>query len=116
MQAWSNAGAGQELQVSEMKITTGTYFRMVGVVLGDDERAATEAHFTPRMGAALEVLQRLRCLDVPMSLGCLLWRTHVLPKALYGCEVRNVTPEQLVKLSSGGKAALGPKFPVRVNE
>ena len=51
-----------------------------------------------------------------MSIGCLLWRTDVLPKALYGCEVRNVTPEQLVRLSSGGKAALGPKFPVRVND
>ena len=116
VQVWSNTGQEQELQVGGVRVMTVPLFRMVGVVLGEDERVATDAHFAPRLRSALATLQRLRTLELPSSLCSLLWRTDVLPKALYGCEVRNVLPERLVPLSSGGKAALGPKFPLRVNQ
>ena len=116
VQLWSNTGREQQLQVGAMQVCTVPQFKVVGVVLGEDEVAATAAHFTPRLRSALATLQRLRALELPSSIGSLLWQTDVLPRALYGCEVRNVTPEKLQPLSAGGKAALGPKFPMRLNE
>ena len=68
------------------------------------------------MLSALSALQRLRTLDLPAAVAAHLWRTAILPMALYGCEVRNITPQMLVPLCSGSKAALGPKFPLRINE
>ena len=114
-QVWSNTGVEHEVLVGERRIRTVSTFKIVGVVLGSDERQATELHIAPRLTKATATLQRLKALDLPSSLCCLLWRTAVLPQALYGCEVRNVTPPDLHKLSSASKAALGPKFPIRVN-
>ena len=116
IQVWSNTGVEQEVQVGTLVVKTSPLFRMVGVVLGEEDKALTDAQFAPRLQAALATVQRLRTLELPASLCSLLWRTAVLPRALYGCEVRDLTPEKLVPLSSGGKAALGPKFPIRVNE
>ena len=53
--------------------------------------------------------------DLPASLCSLLWRTTVLPQALYGCEVRNIRPGQLVPLASAGKAAIQAKVPLELN-
>ena len=64
----------------------------------------------------MQTLQPLKLMELPASLCSLLWRTDMLPKALYGCEVRNLVPERLVKLSSAGKAAIGPKGPLQVNQ
>ena len=116
IQVWSNTGREQEVRVGTMVVKTVPLFRMVGVVLGEESPAVTGAHFAPRLESALATLQRLRTLELPSSICSLLWRTAVLPRALYGCEIRDVTPELLVPLSSGGKAAIGPKFPLRVNE
>ena len=60
-------------------------------------------------------LQRLKAIELLASLCSLLWRTDVLPRALYGGEVRNVPVDQLVPLSSSGKAAIGAKAPLWVN-
>jgi hypothetical protein len=116
VQVWSNTGLDHEVQVGDMVVKTSPVFRMVGVVLGEEDKWLTDAQFSPRMRAALATLQRLRTLELPSSLSSSLWRTAVLPRALYGCEIRDLTPEMLVPLSSGGKAALGPKYPLRVNE
>ena len=114
-QLWSNTGPDQELVVGSLRMTTVSTFKIVGVVLGLDEAQATELHLAPRLAKASRTLQRLRALELPASIGALLWRTAVLPQALYGCEVRNVRPKQLMSLSSGGKAALGSKYPLQVN-
>ena len=90
IQAWANSGAGQVLQVGELTLRTAPTFKMVGVVLGEDLAAATLAHFEPRLTNALAVVQRLRMLDLPASLCALLWRSDVLPRALYVCEVRDI--------------------------
>ena len=84
-------------------------FCMVGVVFGEEHAALLAAHFIPRL-KALITLHRLWTLELPSSLCSLLQRTAVLPRALYGCEIRDMTPEMVVPLSSGGKAPLGPKF------
>ncbi len=62
---------------------------------------------------ALMTTQRLRMVYLPASLYSLLWRTTVLPQALYGCEVRNIRPGQLVLLASARKAAIQRKVPPR---
>ena len=89
-------------------VKTMPLFRMVGMTLGEEGPELAEAHFTPRLSAALATLQRLRTLELPSSLCSLLWRTAVLPRALYGCEIRDLPVEKLRPLGSGGKAALGP--------
>jgi ribonuclease HI len=114
LQVWSNTGRTETVIVGPHRVQTVPTFKIVGVVLGAHEAEATELHVAPRLLKALRTLQRLRSLDVPASIGCMLLRTAVLPQALYGCEVRDIAPRRLVPLASGGKAALGPKFPLRV--
>ena len=115
IQVWSNTGPGQQVVVGDMQVLTVPTFKVVGVVLGEDELLATRLHVAPRLTKALSTLQRLRTLELPSSICSLLWRTAVLPQALYGAEVRDIPPKHLVPLASGGKAALGPKYPIRVN-
>ena len=115
MQLWSNAGAGQVIRVADEEVQTGATFRIVGIVLGEDEFEATKEHFAPRLEKALVTTQRLRTVQLPASLCGLLWRAVVLPQALYGCEVRNIRPTQLVPLASAGKAALQAKVPLELN-
>lgn len=102
--------------MGELTLTTAPTFKVVGIVLGEEATLASRVHFEPRLKAALATLQRLRNIDLPASVCSLFWRTDVLPKALYGSEVRDVTAEMLRPLSSGGKAALGPKHPLLLNE
>jgi hypothetical protein len=115
LQVWSNLAGEQELTVGLRRVRTVPTFKIVGVVLGSDELQATELHAASRLTKAMVTVQRLRTLELPSSICSLLWRSAVLPQALYGCEVRDVKPKQLVPLASAGKAALGPKFPIRVN-
>ena len=75
----------------------------------------SEMHFQPRLKAAMETLQRLKMLELPASLCSLLWKTDVLPKALYGCEVRDVSAQTMTPLASAGKAAIGAKAPLPLN-
>ena len=104
------------LELDGVTLETEASLKVVGVVLGEGEGQLSEDHFAPRLRVAAAVVQRLRLLDLPASVCCLLWRTDVLPKALYGCEVRDVAPKRLVPLSSAGKAAIGPKRPFELNE
>ena len=88
---------------------------MVGAVLGAQEAAATQQHLQPRLEKATCTAERLRALDVPAAVCSLLWRTTVLPQALYGCEVRDVRPSQLASLSSLGKSLLSAKSPLQLS-
>ncbi len=54
-------------------------------------------------------------MNLPASNCSLLWRVTVLPQVLYGCEVRNIRPRQLVPLASAGKAAIQAKTPLELN-
>ena len=45
----------------------------------------------------------------------MLWRTAVLPKALYGCELRNVTATALAPLVAAAKASVCTKAPLELN-
>jgi hypothetical protein len=115
MQVWSSRGAGHAVRVGPLTATTSPTFRFVGVELGLHEREATEAHFAPRLAKALATAQRLRTLDLPASLCSLLWRSTVLPQALYGCELRDVRAGRLAALSQAGKAAICTKPPLYLN-
>ena len=115
VQAWSNVKGTHSLQVPGLEVVTSSTFRMVGVALGLNERLVTETHFKPRLEKAMATTLRLRMLELPSSLSSLLWRTAVLPQALYGCEVRNITPAQLTPLSRAGQAAVAVKPPLQLN-
>ena len=66
---------------------TQSFFKVVGVYLGVNERAATKEQLAHRLPKAMATVQRLRALNIPASLASLLWKSTVLPQAVYGCEV-----------------------------
>ena len=90
-------------------------FRIVGVVLGQDETSATALHVGPRLEKAKMTAMRLWSLDLQASICSLLWRVAVLPQALYGCEVRDVSAAQLLPLASLGKTMLRSKPPLQLS-
>ena len=115
VQVWSSLGPGRAVAVSSDTILTVPQFRIVGVMLGSDEAAATSAHFQPRLAKAIATAQRLQALQVPASITAQLWRTTVLPQALYGCEIRDVSPAALRPLLSAGLTAICSKHPLALN-
>ena len=115
VQLWCNRPGVQQLNVAGRLLTSSSTFKIVGVVLGSSDAVATPLHFTPRVTNALSVTQRLRALSLPTSICSLLWRTAVLPKALYGCEVRDVRPSHLSRLTAAGRALILDKSPMKLN-
>ena len=115
VQLWSSLGPGQQLNVGSQQLISQPTFKVVGIVLGLDEQEATLAHITPRLETALATSRRLRGLPLPASICGLLWRTTVLSQALYGCEIRNISPSLLVPLASAGKALMTTKPPLALN-
>ena len=115
VQLWSSLGAGQHLTVGSQKLISQSTFKVVGVVLGLREKAATALHVSKRLDTALATARRLRTLPLPAAICSLLWRTTVLPQALYGCEIRNVLPSQLTSLVAAGKALVAHKAPLDLN-
>ena len=116
VQVWSSLGPGQSVTIGQDEILTSPSFRFVGVEVGLPEPEASRVHLGPRVTKALATVQRLRALQLPSSLCSLLWRTTVLPQALYGCEVRDLRQKDLNSLAQAGKAAIVHKFPLRLNE
>jgi len=115
VQAWTNLSGVHHLHVAGLDVVTSATFRMVGVVLGSNERLASNAHFDPHLQRALATTRRLRMLTVPASISALLWRTAVLPQALYGSEIRHITPQRLQPLSRAGQAAVSSQAPLQLN-
>ena len=114
VQLWTS-GAPCSMTVGDLSVASSSTFRMVGVVLGQHEGNATAAHVAPRLEKAVITAQRLQALDLPAAICSLLWRTTVLPQALYGCEVRNVSSSQLNPLFSLGKTILASKPPLQLS-
>jgi hypothetical protein len=103
VQAWSSLGPGHAVAVGPSTITTTEHFRFVGIELGLPGSKADAAHWQPRLGNALTTAQRLRTLLLPAALQATLWRTTVLPKALYGCELRDVPTTVITPWSPPGR-------------
>ena len=112
VQLWCNAGVGRPVAFAGGLATTQKTFKIVGVQLGADTRLAASLHFERRLQTALEVTARLRALALPASLAALLWRTTVLPRALYGCEFHVVPVSVLRDLQRDGLAMLQCKPPL----
>ena len=115
VQVWCNHDRPCQVQVGSSLVETSPTFKIVGVVLGSDEKSASEQHFNPRLAKASSTAQRLRLLDLPASLCSLLWRTTVLPQALYGCELRVPPKSQLSSLTSAGKSIVPSRKPLSLN-
>ena len=115
VQLWCSQPGTQTLQVADRLLQTSTTFRMVGVVLASCEVTATREHLAPRLEKALNTARRLRCLPLPASITALLWRTAVLPQALYGCEIRDVRRTALSSLTAAGRALFVQRQPLYLN-
>ena len=94
-QLWCNRGAvGRQVRLKfgteTVALATRATFRVVGIELGANERAATDAQFSSRLQKALLTGKRLFGLDVPAAVAAHMWPTTVLAQRLYGCEIRNV--------------------------
>ena len=115
VQAWTSLPGTHTLRAGQREVSTLPTFKIVGVVLGVKEQLVTQAHLNPRLAKALDTTRRLRMLDLPASVCSLLWRTTVLPQALYGCEVRDIRPGQLTSLTTAGQTAVASKAPLNLN-
>ena len=115
VQVWWNGQVVRKVKVADREVPTEPFFKVVGVTLGGRETLATAAHLERRLPKAMATVQRLRAVTLPASICALLWRTVVLPQALYGCEVRNVRPTQLQALGVAGRAMLAAKHPLNLN-
>jgi hypothetical protein len=115
IQVWTNLPGRWDVKVGDLAAKTSPTFKMVGVVLGTDERLATQLHLAPRLERALQTARRLRMLEMPAAICSLLWRTAVLPQAVYGCEVRDLRPSQLAALTAAGQASVAGKAPLHLN-
>ena len=86
-------------------------FRIVGIELGLDDGPVSAAHALPRVASALLAGRRLSRLAVPAGLAARLWRTAVLPQALYGCELRTIPRRALQGLAAQGRSLVPAKAP-----
>ena len=115
VQVWTNVTGAEDFLVADRAIPISPTFKIVGVVLGQNEQMATKLHLQPRLERALCTTRRLRALDLPAGICGMLWKTAILPQALYGCEVRDVRPAQLHALVAMGKASHVCKPPLNLN-
>ena len=112
VQVWTNLPGRWVVRAAGLEATTSPTFKMVGVVLGANEQLATKIHLAPRLEKALQTARRLRMLELPAAVCSMLWRTAVLPQAVYGCVVRDLRPSQVTLLTTAGQAAIAAKFPL----
>jgi hypothetical protein len=87
----------------------------VGIELALPGRAGDAAHWQPRMEKALAAALRLRPLQLPAALCAVLWQTTILPRALYGCELRVASGTMLAPLVAAAKVAVCAKAPLELN-
>ncbi len=104
-----------QLESGPLQLTTRSTFKMVGIELGNSEKAATVAHLEARLPSALQASRRLAGLSLPAAVAVQMWRTAVLPQALYGCEVRNVTMTQLMPVWVTGKKTIPMLAPLELS-
>ena len=105
-----------KLASGPLVLTTRSTFRMVGVELGNDEKRATAVHLEARLPKTLLGGRRLAALSVPVAVACQLWRSAILPQALYGCEIRNITYTQILPLWALGKTTVPRLLPLLLNQ
>ena len=91
------------LESGGLQLVSRATFHMVGIELGMNEQVTSAAHVESRLPLALLSAKRLAGLGVPAAVAMHIWRTAVLPQALYGCEVRNITHGHLQPLWGYGK-------------
>ena len=119
-QLWSLDSRGGEhvvlpLSSGPLHLDVRATFRIVGVELGAQERVATSSHVAQRIPKALLSGQRLAGLAVPAPLAAHLWRTAILPQALYGSEIRRVTPRHIWPLVVQGRRVVARKAPLSLS-
>ena len=116
-QLWCNRGAvGRQVRMKfgedTVALATRATFCVVGIELGGRERAATEAHSTSWLQKALLAGKRLFGLEVSAAVAAHMWRTTVLAQGLHGCEIRNISHNQLRPLCVQGKVLAARKAPL----
>jgi len=93
-QLWRSAGKGWPvvLAIGDAPVTlfTRDTFRIVGIELGLAERPTTVKHLSPRLAKAQLTVKRLAALPIAATVAARMWRSAVLPQALYGCELRQI--------------------------
>ena len=115
VQLWHNRPGTHTLQVSDRTLETSVTFRFVGILFGTAETSTASAHFAPRIEKALATTQRLSTIQLPASLAVLLWRSTVLPQALYGCEIRDVRKFHLLPLQRAARSLVAVRHPLHLN-
>ena len=91
-QIWcSKRGVDGRVRVGTEMVDLSESFKFVGIVVAaTSEEEATKLHMEGRVDKAVMAARRMEAINVPPWIKAHLWRSVVLPQALYGSEVRNV--------------------------
>jgi len=118
-QLWSSGGAGRLMRFCDgdavVELISRSTFRIVGIELGSSDKTTTSIHATPRMEKAMLSGKRLASLPVPTAVAAQIWRSLVLPQALYGCELRRYPLSQLTPLLRQGRQVVAHKAPLSLS-
>ena len=112
-QVWTNKPDGRRFRVGAVDVDLAKVFKIVKIVIGE-EPWASEEHYKQRAEDAKLMTSRLGSLAVPVGLKSRIWRAAPLAKALYGCEVRDITPKMLEPLAVAARAVFCASSPVCV--
>jgi hypothetical protein len=104
------------LESGPLELTTQSTFRMVGIALGSNEALATAVKLEARLPSALVAGRRLAGLSLPVAIASQMWRTAILPRELYGCEIRAIAPTQVLPLWALGKTTVPRLEPLHLNQ
>ena len=103
------------LRDGPLKLTSRSTFRIVGLELGVSDLATSAVHSEPRVAKALLSGKRLTRLELPAGVAAVLYRSVVLPQALYGCELRTIPKHALKAVALQGRTIVPTRAPLHLS-
>ena len=73
---------------------------------------STLTHFAPRIYKVLKSGHHLVALGVPVAVAAQLWRSSVLAQTMCECELRKITPRDVLLLVAQGRQLIVVKSPI----
>ena len=113
-QVWSKNPKAKPVKIGEDTIHVRPTFKVVGIEIGSNEKAACDAHLAKRMEKASAALSKLKSLGLPTPIFTRVWQSGILPSLTYGCEIRDVV-SKCDKLTTKAVTAYAATTPISLS-
>ena len=113
-QVWSKNPKAKPVKIGEDTIQIRPTFKVVGIEIGSNEKAACDAHIAKRMEKAAAALSKLKSMGLPTPIFTRVWQTGILPLLTYGCEIRE-TSSTCDKLTTKAVSAYASTTPISLS-